>query len=94
MVMEIVDVSHQTLAQEYQFLCSLNKQNPAQEDRFAHILDLALSDPILDEIIQQIELGSISDDDMQVILDQQAKMREYLGTGTVSPELTYANTRA
>jgi hypothetical protein len=58
----------------------------------AYILEFALRDPILDEIIHGIELRALSADEKSEILDQQAKMREYLGIEDKRSSLPYPST--
>ena len=79
---------HPTLAAEYEYLSSLPQLNLNQEKRLGDILDLAIRDPVLDQHIQNIELASLSSDDEHHILNQQAKMREYLGAPLGSPSCT------
>lgn len=79
MLMETADDYRQNLVEEYQHLSNLLILNALQEERVAYILELALQDPLLDELIQRIEFEAISAKDKLVLLDQQAKMREYLG---------------
>lgn len=85
------DTHHQTLAAEYQYLSSLPHLNLNQEERLSYILDLAIQDSVLDQHIQNIELASLSPDDENHILDQQAKMREYLDVDTQSGSSSYTD---
>lgn len=73
--------AYQPLVDEYQYLSNLDTLNSDQEHRLAEILDLAVQDPILDEHILEIEMDMISSDDREEILNQQAKMREYIDVG-------------
>ena len=91
--MGITDNYRKALAEEYQRLSYLLILNPLQEERIAYILELALQDPRLDSLIQKIDLEALSDDDLHSILDQQAKMREYLGIEGEASSFPYLNTR-
>ena len=73
--------AYQPLVHEYQYLSSLDTLTSDQEQHLDDILDIAVRDPTLDGYIQEIEMSTISPHDMEEILNQQAKIREYLGVG-------------
>lgn len=66
------------LAEEYQQLSDLETLSFSQEERLGYIVNLAIDNPDLDRLIQDVELSSLSEQDRHEILNQQAKMREYL----------------
>lgn len=73
--------AYQPLIEEYQYLSSLDTRTLYQEQRLDKLIDTAVRDPIFDGYIQEIELSTISAHDMEEILNQQAKIREYLDVG-------------
>ena len=79
MLEEDIREYHRALAREYQQLSNLTVLSSCQEVRLSYILDLAVQEPLLDKLIQKVEMAILSPEDKKVILNQQAKMREYLG---------------
>lgn len=69
---------YSTLAEEYQSLSRLKTLNFQQAERLSYIVDSAIDAPELDRLIQNVDLLLLSEQDKHEILNQQAKMREYL----------------
>ena len=74
--------SQKKIAEEYRYLSRLSNLSVFQENRLDTILKLAVVDSLLDQCIQNVEISSLSVDDKEEILVQQAKMRVCLDLGT------------
>ena len=65
------------LFDEYVYLSNLSCLNTREEDRLAVILNEAISNPSLDELINDFEIAMLILEDKKELLDEQAKLSEH-----------------
>ena len=65
------------LFDEYVYLSNLTNPNTSQQERLLEILEEAVSNSSLDELISQFEVAMLDQEDIESLLNEQAKLREH-----------------